>query len=59
MTLQQMRYAITISDCGSMNEAAHQLFITQPSLSSTIKELEKELSVLQQFLIQRLSKSVH
>ena len=43
MTLQQMRYAITISDCGSMNEAAHQLFITQPSLSSTIKELEKEL----------------
>ena len=43
MTLQQMRYAITIADCGSMNEAAHQLFITQPSLSSTIKELEKEL----------------
>jgi len=43
MTLQQMRYAITIADCGSMNEAAHKLFITQPSLSSTIKELEKEL----------------
>ena len=45
MTLQQMRYAITIADCGSMNEAAHQLFITQPSLSSTIKELEKELGI--------------
>ena len=43
MTLQQMRYAIMIADCGSMNEAAHKLFITQPSLSSTIKELEKEL----------------
>ena len=42
MTLQQMRYAIMIADCGSMNEAAHKLFITQPSLSSTIKELEKE-----------------
>ncbi len=45
MTLQQMRYAITIADCGSMNEAAHRLFITQPSLSSTIRELEKELGL--------------
>lgn len=43
MTLQQMRYAAMIADCGSMNEAAHRLFITQPSLSSTIKDLEKEI----------------
>lgn len=43
MTLQQMRYAVTIADSGSMNEAAHRLFITQPSLSSTIRDLEKEL----------------
>ncbi len=45
MTLQQMKYAITIADSGSMNEAAHRLFITQPSLSSTIRELEKELGL--------------
>ncbi len=45
MTLQQMKYAITVADCGSMNEAAHRLFITQPSLSSTIRELEKELGL--------------
>ena len=45
MTLQQMRYAVTIADCGSMNEAAHRLFITQPSLSGTIRELEKELGM--------------
>ncbi len=45
MTLQQLRYAVTIADCGSMNEAAHRLFITQPSLSSTIKDLEKELGL--------------
>lgn len=45
MTLQQMRYAVTVADCGSMNEAAHRLFITQPSLSSTIRELEKELGL--------------
>ena len=45
MTLQQMRYAVTVADSGSMNEAAHRLFITQPSLSSTIRELEKELGL--------------
>ncbi len=45
MTLQQMKYAITVAECGSMNEAAHKLFITQPSLSSTIRELEKELGL--------------
>lgn len=46
MTLQQMRYAIMIAECGSMNEAAHKLYITQPSLSSTIKDLEKELGMV-------------
>ena len=46
MTLQQMKYAITIAECGSMNEAAHKLYITQPSLSSMIKELEKELGIV-------------
>lgn len=49
MTLQQLRYAMTIADCGSMNEAAKQLFISQPSLSETIKELEAEIG-LQIFL---------
>ncbi len=45
MTLQQLRYAITIADCGSMNEAAKQLFISQPSLSETIRELETEIGI--------------
>lgn len=45
MTLQQLRYAVTIAESGSMNEAAHRLFVTQPSLSSTIKDLEKELGL--------------
>ena len=43
MTLQQLKYALTIADCGSMNEAAKQLFISQPSLSETMKELETEI----------------
>ena len=44
MTLQQLRYVIAVADHGSMNEAAKALFISQPSLSGAVKELEKELS---------------
>ena len=45
MTLQQLKYALTIADCGSMNEAAKRLFISQPSLSETRKELETEIGL--------------
>ncbi|MBR6401268.1 MAG: LysR family transcriptional regulator [Firmicutes bacterium] len=45
MTLQQLKYAITVADCGSMNEAAKRLFISQPGLSGTIRELEEELGL--------------
>lgn len=43
MTLQQLNYAITIADSSSMNEAAKKLFISQPSLSGAIKDLEEEI----------------
>jgi DNA-binding transcriptional LysR family regulator len=45
MTLQQMKYAIEIARCGSMNIAAQKLFITQPSLSKALRELENELGI--------------
>jgi len=45
MTLQQLKYIIKIVECGSITEAAKQLFITQPSLSNAVKELEKEFSI--------------
>ena len=43
MTLQQLKYIIKVAEKGSINEAAKELFISQPSLSKAIKELEKEL----------------
>lgn len=46
MTLQQLKYAIEIAGCGSMNEAAKRLFMSQPSLSNAIKELENELGIV-------------
>ncbi len=45
MTLQQLKYMIEIAACGSMNEAAKRLFIAQPSLSSSVRELEAELGI--------------
>lgn len=43
MTLQQLRYVITVADSGSMNEAAKKLFISQPSLSESVMTLEEEI----------------
>ena len=45
MTLQQLKYVLAIADKGSINEAAKSLFISQPSLSNSIKELEQELQI--------------
>ena len=45
MTLQQIHYALTIAEIGSMNKAAEALFISQPSLTSAIKELEKDAGI--------------
>ena len=45
MTLTQLRYVITVANANSMNEAARTLFISQPSLSSAIKELEEEIGI--------------
>ena len=46
MTIQQINYALTISDEGSINKAAEKLFLTQPSLTSAVKELEEELGII-------------
>lgn len=45
MTLQQIKYVITIADCNSMNKAAGELFISQPTLSAAVKELEEEIGI--------------
>ena len=45
MTLQQLTYLVTVADCGNITEAAEKLFISQPSLSAAIHNLEKEMGV--------------
>ncbi|MCM1399352.1 MAG: LysR family transcriptional regulator [Clostridium sp.] len=45
MTLQQLLYTVKIAETKSMNRAAAELFISQPALSSAIKDLEDELQI--------------
>ena len=45
MTIQQLRYAVAISEAGSLNKASEILYVAQPSLTSAMQELEKELGI--------------
>lgn len=45
MTLQQIHYALVISELGSMNRASEKLFVSQPTLTKALKELETELGI--------------
>ncbi len=45
MTLQQIHYIIAISENGSLNKASEVLYVAQPSLSGSVKELERELGI--------------
>ncbi|WP_017547562.1 LysR family transcriptional regulator [Salinicoccus carnicancri] len=43
MKLHQLKYFIEVVSSGSINEAARRLYISQPTLSKAIRELEKEV----------------
>ena len=45
MTLQQLKYIVTVAETGTITEAANQLYISQPSLTNAIHELEKEMHI--------------
>lgn len=45
MTLQQLTYLVKVAECGNITDAAEQLYISQPSLSTAIRNLEKEMGV--------------
>lgn len=45
MTLQQLKYVVTVAEAGTITEAANHLYISQPSLTNAIHELEKEMRI--------------
>ncbi len=55
MTLQQLRYAITVAETGTITEAAKKLYFPQPSLTNAIHELEKEMNLV---IFQRTNKGI-
>ena len=46
MNITQIKYVLEIAASSSMREAATKLFISQPALSSSVKDLEDELGIL-------------
>ncbi|EGD52524.1 transcriptional regulator, LysR family [Thermoanaerobacter ethanolicus JW 200] len=55
MNLRQLKIFLTVCESGSMSKAAKKLYMTQPSISQTISELEQELNVK---LFERMSKKL-
>lgn len=55
LTLQQLKYIITVAESSSVTEAARKLFISQPSLTAAIRDLEREMDLL---LFARTNKGV-
>ena len=45
MTFQQLTYVVEVSKCGSINKAAHKLFLSQSGISTAVRELEQELGI--------------
>lgn len=45
MTFVQLKYILTIAETKSLNKAAEQLYVSQPSLTNALKELEKEIGI--------------
>jgi len=46
MNINQLKYVLEVAASSSMREAATKLFVTQPALSASIRELEEELGIL-------------
>lgn len=45
MTLQQLKYAVAVAECGNVTAASQKMFISQPSLTNAVHELEKEIGI--------------
>ena len=55
MTLQQLKYVVTVAETGTITNAAKELYISQPSLTNAIHELEKEMNIV---IFQRTNKGI-
>ena len=56
MTIRHLKIFITVAECGSMNMAAKKLYLSQPTISQAIRELEEYYDTI---LFDRLSRRLH
>ena len=57
MTIQQLKYLIEVANCGSINKAAKNPFVSQPGISKAIRDLEQDLDI--QIFNRENSKKLH
>ncbi|MBP5606138.1 MAG: LysR family transcriptional regulator [Ruminiclostridium sp.] len=55
MTIQQIKYVITIYETGQFSKAGEKLYVTQPSLSKAVRDLESELGIT---IFERMNKGI-
>lgn len=55
MKLQQLRYVVKVAECGSITETSRRLFVSQPSITASIRDLENEMGV---HIFERTNKGV-
>ena len=55
MNILHVRYAVEVSNAGSLNKASEKLFVAVPNISRSIKELEADLGIT---IFERTSKGV-
>ena len=55
MKLQQLRYVVKVAECGSITDASLPLFVSQPSITASIRDLENEMGV---HIFERTNKGV-
>ncbi len=55
MNINQIKYVIAMAESSSMREAAGRLFVSQPALSASVRELEEELGII---IFERTNKGI-
>ena len=55
MNITQLKYVLEVADSSSMREASTKLYVSQPALSASIRELEDEIGII---IFERTNKGI-
>ena len=46
MNIQQLKYIVAVAQTGTIKDAAKQMYVTQPSITKALKDLEEEMGII-------------